>query len=318
MLVSLALAGCVTPDPGPAPTDGPADPAATTPVPPDDPAAWTFADDDPVDDEVDLDGLSEALQVAVDAVFGWDATPVLDAYDARYAASATEACPDAVDDGLGNTYWANGCNTPDGAYFGGYVTRTAFVDVLSDDGAFLLDGRAVSGNLTLVAPDGSTLDVEGTASVVTGASPDGLTEVAQSSLVGGFAGDGADATGFLRDGPQSLQVTWTRLTAPSFDAALTVADAAVNLTLDGDTYSVAFTGATAATTTFGAACDEEPGGQVEIRDPNGRWAEVAFSGPTIDGSPGVPGDCDGCGIATVDAVEVGEVCAAFGSWLEVR
>jgi hypothetical protein len=318
MLAVVHLLGCADQGPAPVPdTPDPSDPTFPTET---SPAPWTFEDDEPAPGPVAPAALERALQVALVQILTYDARAIVDPYLARYAESATPACPGAIPDGYGNEYWATGCNADDGTYFGGYITQSVFTDVYSDDGGIYQSGATLGGNIVLVEPDGATLDLEGTAAVVTGASLDGNVLLLTSALLGGFAYDSADADGWLADGMQSLDVTLFVYDVVDVGGRLAVVDGAVNPFIDGETWSVQFAN-TAANAPIGSACDLEPGGIVQIRDPAGRWVSLAFDGPILDlytgeFAPGDPQRCDGCADASVDGEPIGAVCADFTPWLD--
>lgn len=309
----LAVVGCAAAPEGPSVTtlSVPDLPAVT------DPSPWVYPGGDDVPGPVDLDAIGAAVESAAVAALSYPADPLIDAYVSRFTRSATPGCPAAIDDGAGSVYWANVCTAPDGTYFGGYVTWARFEDLPTDDGTALLTGDTVAGNIALVDPDGGTLDLEGTAARLTGASIDGTTEYVQSALIGGFALDAGDAEGWLRDGMQPLELVVTRIDVPVLGGRVTVVEGAVVPRVDGEVYSVRFTGATVATASLGSACEQEPGGGVVVRDPAGRWVEVAFDGPVLDVTNGDAARCDGCGDAVLlsDGSALGEVCADFSPWL---
>lgn len=305
----------------------PAEPSSEPPVavdeptwvaPPTEPGTWAYTGgEDP--GPIDVEALSDALSAAVSDVLSYRADPLVDTYVDDYDRSATALCPAATADGYGNVYWATGCSAPDGTYFGGYLTQSSFTDLYSDDGGFLLTGTGLSGNITVVEPNGATLDLEGYAFAMTGVTVDGSTYAAQWSLIGGFGYDTpvpSDEVAWLASGVASVEVTVTGLEIPTTGGRLTVVDGAVTPTIGGDVYSVRFTGATVGNAGIGVVCDLEPGGAASIRDPAGRWVDVTFQGPVLDVGEGDPAQCDGCGDA-VDArtgEALGLVCGDFTPW----
>lgn len=297
------LAGCGEP-----PTE-PEDVAEPGTVP-EDVSPWDYTAEGTELPDVDPDGLSRALDQAIAEVLVEDARPVVAGYLDRYATSATAACPPITDDGLGNRYWATGCAAPDGTYFGGYLSHYTFDGTFDAESGLYLTGTQLGGNITIDGP-GGILDLEGSATFVTGISGDRTTELVVSSLIGGFY---APSPGSWLGEARSVTNTLTGYTIPSIGGVVVVVDGSVVVLVDGEPYSVVFHGAQVANAAIGSDCDREPGGTVDIRDPYGRWVEVVFHGPTVEVTGGDPARCDGCGDATLDGAPIDPVCADFEPW----
>jgi len=188
-LLAAAL-GCGAPEPEPAPAPAPDD--AIVPSP------WTLPATSTGEPPIDPAQLGRALDAAIVEILAYDAAPVIDGYLSIWETSAEPACPAATLDPYGNVYWADGCTATDGTTFGGYLSQYVTTDLYDDDAGVWLDGVELAGNVALTGPAG-TYDFEGFAARYTGASDDGSITLVQSVAVGGFAWDGAAATGWLRD-----------------------------------------------------------------------------------------------------------------------
>ena len=303
----LVLAGCGGRDPD--------DPASDLPPEGDplDPSPWSYTPDEPGDDGVDLDAMGRALDAAVLEVLTIDARTVLDPYLATYAQSSTATCPPTTTDGDGNLYWQGSCDAPDGARFGGYLSHFVFRDFVDVD--FVLQGDTLTGVVTVTNAAGDTLDLEGDAQWLTGLSHDGTTELAISIVNGGFAWDGPSPT-WLADGRRAVSIGLTGLTIPAIDLRLVLVTGSVTPVVDGALYAVRFPDNHVAKQLAGFSdCGLEPGGSIEVRDPQGRWIDIDFHGPILDVSAGDASRCDGCGDATIDGESIGQVCATFTPWL---
>lgn len=304
----LVLAGCGTEEPD--------DPVPTEPDPGTeiDPSPWSYTPDDPVSDQVDLDALGRAIDAAVLEVLTYDARTALDPYLNAYTASGTPTCPPASIDAYGNAYWQGYCTAPDGAYFAGYLTHNVYRDLYDVD--FVLNGDLLSGVITVTNAAGDTLDLEGEALWLTGLSHDGTTEVVQSYLNGGFAWDGPGAQ-WLADGRRSVSISVTGLEIPSAALRIVLVAGSATPVVDGELYAVDFPDNHVSGELVGVSdCGLEPGNTISVRDPAGRWVDIAFQGPILEVDPGDASQCDGCGDATLDGEPIGQVCADFTPWLD--
>jgi len=299
MIPIVIAAACAPSAPPPAPTE----PAALEPLP------WTF--DAPAEPgEVDLDALGIALERAAREVLDYDARDVVDPYLAHLAASADPGCPDVTVDPDGNRYWLSGCQSKDGTSWAGFLFHSPVIEV--NDGAFVFSGDTLNGNARVAEPQGRALDIQGAAGFLTGTSVDGATDVVVSTVRGGFALDDA-ATGWLADGPQSVDIELVGLSFVAVPGALVQATGSVVTDTPDGTWAVTFDANAVATGPL-SDCEEEPGGTVVARDPAGRWIEIDFDGPVVDVTAGDADACDGCGRATLDGAELGAVCADFTAW----
>ena len=284
------------------------------PVPDDEPALeplpWTFEPPARAD-TIDLDAVGTALNQAAREVLAYDARDVVDAYLDRVATSATASCPEVTLAADGSRYWVSGCATDDGASFGGFLFHTPLLD--SSNGQFLFSGDTLTGNARVTDPAGMAIDIQGAAAFMFGTALDGSTELVISSVNGGFALDDAPS-GWLADGPQSVEVQLVGFRLLTIPGAAVQATGAVVTSVSGDTYAVNFDVTTMATDAL-SSCDIEPGGVIEVRDVTGQWIDVVFDGPTLDETPGDATACDGCGVAILDGTEIGTVCADFTPWL---
>lgn len=278
------------------------------------PLPWTF-ETTPRPDDVDLVAVGEALDLAALEVLTYDARTVVDAYLDQLAVSDDASCPEVAVDPSGNRYWFDGCIANDGSLYSGFLFYYPQTD--ASDGTFVFSGDTVSGNARVLDSAGRAIDIQGTASFLSGTAVDGTSNIVVSTLQGGFGLDAAPP-GWLAAGPQSADLTILGLTFTGFPgAAVEVAGAVVVSRGAGDaadgTYAVEFTGNRMVSGPL-SPCDSEPGGTVAVRDAAGRWIDIAFDGPTDDGGAD-PAACDGCGRASRDGVELGLVCADFFPWL---
>jgi hypothetical protein len=309
LLATLWLGGCAEAPPDTA-EPPPADVPDETPI---EPSPWSFDDDDTPSDTVDLAGAGRALDAAVVEILELDSRPIVDAYRGLFLDGRSLDCPDLTDDGNGGLYWNDGCSSLEGTYFGGYLSHYVLDGAYQDD--LILYGDTLGGVVTVIDAAGRTLDLEGDVSWVEGVSTDGLLEIVASVVSGGFYYSGGDATGWLREGRQAVTVGLTGIRIPIVDGTAVVVEGAVNTTADGQPWSAMFLANTVGNAAAGSACDQEPGGTIELRDPSGRWIDITFHGPNLEDDPGDPTRCDGCGDATVDGEPVGEICADFTPWM---
>ncbi len=272
------------------------------------PLPWTFSAPER-GEEVDLVAIASALDQGVLDAMAIDARQVVDAYVDRLATSADVGCPQVTADGLGNTYWLSGCTTDDGTSFGGFL----FQSNGGTDGGFSFVGDALNGNARITSGDGSTIDIQGSVGFLQGETLDGSADVVFSEVSGGFALDPAPP-GWLASGPQSVEIAIVGIALRAIAGTIVQVTGSVVTAGDDGTVAVLFDETAMASGPL-SACDEEPGGIVEVRDPAGRWIEIAFDGPVLDVSPGDATACDGCGLATLDGAELGTVCADFTPWL---
>lgn len=272
-------------------------------------STWTFDEGAGESPPLSLDEIEGAVEEALLAVLSYDARPVVDAYEQTLASQSSESCPMLTTDGYGNAYWQGYCEAESATVFGGYLSQYVYAETFDPYSGLYLSGSSLAGNIALSGPMG-TLDLEGQATFITGYSEEGLV-VVSSALYGGFYADGLSATGWMSDaGPASLAVDLFSYALPAYDGLVVGANGSV---VAGD-YAVVFLGTQMGNEIIGSLCEIEPGGSVQVRDPYGRWVDVAFQGPQVDISGGDPAQCDGCGDVTLDGEPMGSICPDFTPW----
>lgn len=285
------------------------------------PLAYDIADyTDQERPEASFDSLAveEALQTAIDDVLLSAATPVVEGY-AEAMSFADADCPTLYDVD-GNTVWYDYCTTDEGATFSGYGFYYVYDDVDVLGAGVPMDGAVVTGLGRITGPDGTTIEVGGTAGELTGSTED--LDAWVSVTAGSFAWDAPEAEGTWLEAGLRPSLTMYAITLPEYglhylsvegglDGLEDVSGGALGLP------TATFAGTVLADEAVGFPCDQEPSGSISVRDPNGAWYTVDFDVDAEDGAdPALNGVCDGCGEVTHNDVVVGEACADFSAWLD--
>jgi hypothetical protein len=305
-LLLLLLGACATPD----------EPAATVPV--DDSAEVVPEDDTPYLGEVDADDgggfdadeVQKVVGTAIEAARALHAASVIAAY-AEVTADMDD-CPTfyASDD---IDYWYDSCETAVGTTYEGYAYTNDYVDY-EGSGGNIWTGEEVNGVATVVSADGSTFEAAGTATVLSGTNEAGQ-ELYYSAMSDGFAYDGAAADGTWLAAGLSPEIAMYALVDPaSGGRALIISGRAI---VDSEMLdAVVLDDITLFDEALGSACPTEPAGTVSVLDVDGKWTDLVFDGPALDGGGGEAEDCDGCAAAWQGAHYLGEACIDFSGLLD--
>lgn len=258
------------------------------------------------------DEIASAIAEADDALLTVSPSPVIAAYE-QALAEADESCP-AFYSSTDGPYWYDDCVTTEGAHFDGYGTEIAYDGVLVDGAS--LSGRSVGGGGTVETVAGHTLSLHGSAWQVEGSDAEGA-RVLSVALSGELGWDGPEAEGTWLEsglsGDFGLTLSWG-VAARSLTLSGSLAG------LSGPVSAVAWEGFLLASADAGSPCEAEPAGTIAVRDADGHWTEVLFDVPW-DASEQRWGemsaqDCDGCGEAWFEGLDLGEVCLDFSRLLE--
>lgn len=243
----------------------------------------------------DAGALQQGLNQALLELLDLSAEPVLASYDAMmqlmdsycpylYAGTYSSSGSDAVS-------WYAQCNTTQGATFAGYGGQSGSAET---------GYQSVFLGGTVVAPDGRTMTGSG---YWDGSSYGyGNATVRTSYLDGPFSYDGPEASGSWvqrQIQPHELEVYREHGNNGQLRSIF----------VDGE-----FTGMAGPVDTVDFSeisldrrddCPE-PEGRIALRAADGAdWFEVTFEG-----------DCDGCGLAHWQGLEMGTVCGDFSPWME--
>lgn len=307
VLCVLSMAACDT------------DPQAGTGSNPDptlpDPSPYVVDGVEVDEPSVSLQGVEDAMQAAIDVTLSINAAPVQTAY-AEVMAHEGGGCPYYYATETGN-YWLDGCMSPTGARYDGYVFGLESGDVVNPQNGFVQNTWYASGGATVIDPNGDVFEIGGIAAVQTTTGRvgegKGLPYFAYTSVLqGSFLWEGPSASGtFLGDGlGPDLQITLQDI--PGFGRSNTLAGGFSGF--DGG-WAVAYANNTIYSQSLGSGCEDEISGTVAVRSPEGEWYDIRFDGPADNDETVASADCDGCGMAYFQGAEVGEICVDFAPLL---
>jgi hypothetical protein len=272
--------------------------------------------DPDLDDDIaepSLDGLADAISQAAPVAYAFHADPVVDAYDAILS-SGDDYCPQLYEKD-GGAVWYSGCSSTNGTSYSGYGYQYEFVDFDSD--GVIYNGAQVFGQMTLTDAKGRIFHGDGQAMSMVGLSDKGEGHVFYSGITGAFQWTGAGTESWLLDG-DSAGITVYAVDYPNYGVRYVQLVGSVQVEEPTGIFAVSFDndiGTLIESDGLGGKCSLEPGGVLSVRDPNAIWYEVAFDGPTSDGSTlGDPERCDGCGDVTVEGEILGSICPDFSTW----
>jgi hypothetical protein len=242
------------------------------------------------------------------------ADPVVDAYDLLLS-SGDDYCPQLYKKD-GGSVWYSGCSSSSDTSYSGFGYELVFDDM--DSGGIVYNGAQIYGQMTLTDASGQVFRGDGTAMSLLGYAADGGGNVFYSSVTGAFTWTAAPETSWLHEG-DSAGITVYAMDYPLYDVRLVQLQGSVQVEeQNGHLFAVAFDANSTLLESegLGAACAAEPGGTISVRDSNAIWYDVAFDGPTSDGTfLGDASRCDGCGDVTVEGEVLGSVCPDFSDWL---
>lgn len=259
-------------------------------------------------DDVDTAALGAALDELLGQLMQIHARPVLDAY-AALEPGADPDCPEWFDsDGV--PYWYDACTDSRGIHYDGYAIAYEYDGYEAEDGNTYW-GRQLWGVATITGADGRELEGRGGASLLSGTTADGAA-FTYSMLESGWRDSAAVGTwldssidpafaiaAYWYEDP-GAGATWTAGTL----TGLSGADGA------GPVEAVIFEQLGVYAELLGG-CAQEPQATVSLLDTQGRWIDVVF-----DAADGADPDCDGCGSAWLDGIDVGQVCTDFSPLLD--
>lgn len=275
-----------------------------------------YTDDQRPSATFDQDAVEASLQAAIDEALGSAAQPILDGYGEAMS-QAEEGCPSLYELN-GNLFWYDSCTTSSGTSFSGYGFYYVYedVDYLGDGTPF--DGAVVYGLGQIESPDGTSIEVGGSAGALVGTSSDGVT-LYISSVQGSFAWDSPEAAEtWMAEGLHPSLTSYAAVVT-AYDVHYVSLDGGLDGLFDARGDAVPLPTATLnsvvlADEVVGFGCDQEPAGTISLRSPQGAWFNVTFDVSSDDYS--LTGVCDGCGEVSYDGEVVGEACADFSPWLD--
>jgi hypothetical protein len=263
--------------------------------------------------EPSLDGLAEAISRAAEVAYSFDAAPVVDAYELLLA-SGDEYCPQLYEK-AGGSVWYSGCSSTTGTSYSGFGYEYSYVDLEQDGTTY--NGAQIYGQMTLTDASGHVFHGDGVAMSLVGHIEEGNGKVFYSAITGAFQWTAAPLDTWLYDG-DSAGITVYAMDYPDYGVRLVTLAGSVQVEEERGIFAVAFdneVGTLIQSDGLGASCTAEPGGVISVRDPDAIWYEVAFDGPTADGSPGDASRCDGCGDVTAEGELLGSICPDFSTWM---
>jgi hypothetical protein len=263
--------------------------------------------------EPSLDGLAEAIARSAGVAYAFHAGPIVDAYELLLS-SGDEYCPQLYQK-EGGSVWYSGCSATSGTIYSGYGYEYAYVDFQQDGTTY--NGAQIFGQMTLTDASGQVFHGDGGAMSLVGHTDDGLGNVFYSGITGAFQWTAADEETWLHEG-DSAGITVFAMDYPDYGVRFVQLIGSVQVEGERGIFAVSFDGDVGTlfqSEGLGAECDSEPGGVLSVRDPDAIWYEVAFDGPTSDGSLGDASRCDGCGDVTVEGEVIGSICPDFSTWL---
>lgn len=274
-----------------------------------------YTDDQRPSASFDQEAVESSLQAAIDEALGAAAQPVLDGYGEAMAWSEDD-CPSLYEVD-GNLFWYDQCTTTAGASFSGYGFYYVYegVDYLGDGTPF--DGAVVYGLGEIDSPDGTRIEVGGSAGALVGTSSDGVT-LYISSVQGSFDWDSPEAAEtWMGEGLRPSLSTYAAVVL-AYDVHYVSLDGGLDGLTDARGEAVPLPTATLdsvvlADEVVGFGCDQEPAGTISLRSPDGAWFSVTFD---VADDYSLTGVCDGCGEVSYDGAVVGEACADFSPWLD--
>ncbi len=253
----------------------------------------------------DAAAVTAELEAAAARFVSFDASPLIEGYQALLAAGDDGDCPTygVIND---TVYWADACTSETGTRFDGYGY---FVDYngMSDGNGTTYQGAALYGVATIEDADGQRLVAAGGAAQVEGDS--GETHVAMMQIDDGFALQGALAAGTWLADSESPELVLNGAEVPSLGVRYLV----VRGRLVGEAFdAVIFDDLMGVSGAVEGACTTEPAGAASLLDGEGRWLDILFDGTTLEGTGGDPDRCDGCGGVWFAGQYLGEVCPDLG------
>jgi hypothetical protein len=244
------------------------------------------------------DGLSEleleqGLDEAIAYLHRLDARMYHDIWTDQFWTHADDLCP-SIQEHNGMDYWNDRCTSRDGTEFRGWILNFRGFEWQYEPGVWMVEFAWLSGHAVLTFADGSTLSNFGDVMYQHSQLNDGKVSW-QGQVFGDFwftGPDGVDTwvqaeTTNVTDfhytlAPGGRRTAWFNADMAWFEgpvAAVRLEDVFLSEEDEG--------------------CAAEPLGRVRVRDEDGRWYEVTFDPETT---------CDGCGTASLNGQELGQVC----------
>ena len=220
---------------------------------------------------------------------------------------ADEQCP-AIGEHNGMDYWHESCTTAEGHQFLGWALNFRGVNIVQDEYSYS-NFDWLSGQAQIITKDGSLLQNFGDVLHQEGLDSEG-NRVVMGFTYGNFYWDDPLAENSWLVSDMSIEYYYT-FTQEADDVRVNLltrypygpnGDGSRLNNFDPKYPAAIFEGIIIDT----EICDSEPiEGIIWLRDLAGLWYAVAYDSDTA---------CDGCGMATHNTVEIGEVCSDFNMW----
>ena len=263
------------------------------------------------DQDWDLEGLSNAVTDALAGIRTHHATLILEGYS-MVMSHADTYCPQAYTVN-GNSFWYGVCTSAAGMSYDGYLFYNTYEEYdLFGDGS-IWDAEVLSGVTQMVAPDGRLIHWGGSAQLGEGITRDGYP-VFYSNITGSFLDDGSEVDWLAEGQSDTLMMYGMSFSSDSLVStnALMVSG---SMQWSGAATAIQFDSVITYSTAIGYPCWKEPHGTISVRDAYGRWVDVTFD---VNMDWVLEGECDGCGRALFNGVDVGEICIDTAPMLDWR
>ncbi|MBM74620.1 MAG: hypothetical protein CMK59_04395 [Proteobacteria bacterium] len=219
------------------------------------------------------------------------------------------SCPQSYEY-QGNQYWFSNCTTDQGDHFDGYVFfNTEYQeDVLSDGGVY--DSTSLNGAAKIDVLDQEIVNIGGGVVLISGFNIDGA-KIDFMAVQGSFSVE--------KDSVESQELVSMEFQQYAFSQILngvSLNGYSLNGTMplqSEQIKAISFAEVAFFDQRFGYPCEEEPIGQISVRDAQGYWYDLNFD---VSIEWDLMGVCDGCAQLTQQGDVLGEICLDFSSILE--
>ena len=290
-------------------TDDTGDAAGADDTGPDD--TLTFDERTP---SLDAAGVAAALEEAVEMLRWFDPALPLDAFE--YTLGYSDGTCPAMESYATYDRYADYCVASNGAEFLIEADHLRDRDYTDEAGNYFYDYAYLQSDAYIVDPSGLVSEVGLYASLIDAVDTGGIRQFGAVTYgVYWWEDPLADGTWLTDPVTVSLQSEWYTLPDGATGAATVQFGGATGLPgqwVESFGFSPDFLIASEA---LGSQCEIEPAGTFSVRDRDGDWYDVTFTGPQFGEPPGDAADCDGCGDITWRGESLGQACPDLSGFI---